>query len=189
MLRPYRGERPVRAFHLVHWVPSSARSNPPPPTVSTTCVALLAFLSGNATTTNTSFVMKKICAASVSTFRPIPCVGNWIEKTLLDAAKTNLIAGWRHCPRREVGLRNDGRIYHVDVRCRGVRLGIRHCRGAACCAPTTKRGAGGMSFTASLSDIVNRNDNALLGKHKSWGRVPLGDTATILNGFAFPSSR
>src|SRR5438093_5101533 len=135
MLRPYRGERPVRAFHLVHWVPSSARSNPPPPTVSTTCVALLAFLSGNATTTNTSFVMKKICAASVSTFRPIPCVGNWIEKTLLDAAKTNLIAGWRHCPRREIEPRNNGRIYHADVRCRSAQPG----------APTKKRDAGGMS--------------------------------------------
>ena|SRR3989442_1636766 len=38
-------------------------------------------------------------------------------------------------------------MYHVDVRCRGARIGSRHCRGAQLCAPTTKRGAGSMSET------------------------------------------
>ncbi len=45
-----------------------------------------------------------------------------------------------------------------------------------------------MSFTASLNDIVEANENGLLGKHPSWQRIPLGQVATVLNGFAFSSS-
>lgn len=46
-----------------------------------------------------------------------------------------------------------------------------------------------MSFTASLTELVNRNSNGLLGKHESWSRVSLGEIAFILNGFAFASTR
>ena len=46
-----------------------------------------------------------------------------------------------------------------------------------------------MSFTASLADIVNRNENGLLSTSDSWARVPLADIASIQNGFAFSSSR
>ena len=45
-----------------------------------------------------------------------------------------------------------------------------------------------MTFTASLDDIVAENRSGLLGAHASWGRVRLGEVATILNGFPFPSS-
>ena len=44
-----------------------------------------------------------------------------------------------------------------------------------------------MSFTASLDEIVERNENGLLSAHDSWVRVSLGEIADILNGFAFPS--
>jgi type I restriction enzyme S subunit len=45
-----------------------------------------------------------------------------------------------------------------------------------------------MALTIPLSEIVERSNNRLLGKHESWGRVPLGEIATVLNGFAFKSS-
>lgn len=45
-----------------------------------------------------------------------------------------------------------------------------------------------MSFTASLTEIISTNANGLLGKHPTWERVSLGDIASILNGFAFPSA-
>lgn len=46
-----------------------------------------------------------------------------------------------------------------------------------------------MTFTASLTEIVERNDNGLLSSHASWSRCRLSDMATVLNGFAFPSAR
>lgn len=47
-----------------------------------------------------------------------------------------------------------------------------------------------MSFTASLSDIVAENRNGLLGDGDGqWARVPLGDLASVQNGFPFPSAR
>lgn len=45
-----------------------------------------------------------------------------------------------------------------------------------------------MALTIPVSEIVEKSKNPLLGKHESWGRVLLGDVATILNGFAFKSS-
>ena len=45
-----------------------------------------------------------------------------------------------------------------------------------------------MALTVSLSEIVEKSSNRLLGKHESWDRVLLGDVATVLNGFAFKSS-
>ncbi|MBX9657826.1 MAG: restriction endonuclease subunit S [Nitrospiraceae bacterium] len=45
-----------------------------------------------------------------------------------------------------------------------------------------------MALTVPLAEIVERSSNRLLGKHESWGRVLLGDIATVLNGFAFKSS-
>ena len=45
-----------------------------------------------------------------------------------------------------------------------------------------------MSFTASLSQIVEDNENGLLAAHPGWTRVRLGDIAVVLNGFAFPSA-
>ena len=45
-----------------------------------------------------------------------------------------------------------------------------------------------MSFTGSVAEIVERNDNGLLASHESWVRVSLRDVAKVLNGFAFPSS-
>jgi type I restriction enzyme S subunit len=46
-----------------------------------------------------------------------------------------------------------------------------------------------MSFTESLEDIIKENENKLLGSHPSWERIPLSYIASILNGFAFPSSQ
>lgn len=46
-----------------------------------------------------------------------------------------------------------------------------------------------MTFTASLDDLVEENDKGLLGAHETWLRVPLRQVATVINGFAFPSSR
>ena len=46
-----------------------------------------------------------------------------------------------------------------------------------------------MTFTASLSDIVERNENGLLSAHRNWCRVPLDQVAAILNGFPFPSAQ
>jgi type I restriction enzyme S subunit len=45
-----------------------------------------------------------------------------------------------------------------------------------------------VSFTASLTAIVEANDNGLLGAAPEWERVPLAEVATILNGCAFESS-
>jgi hypothetical protein len=45
-----------------------------------------------------------------------------------------------------------------------------------------------MALTIPVSEIVEKSSNRLLGKHESWGRVLLGDVATVLNGFAFKSS-
>jgi type I restriction enzyme S subunit len=45
-----------------------------------------------------------------------------------------------------------------------------------------------MSFTESLSEIVAKNANGLLGTHPSWCRITLSEVAPILNGFPFPSS-
>ena len=45
-----------------------------------------------------------------------------------------------------------------------------------------------MALTVPLSEIVQKSSNPLLAKHESWGRVLLGDVATVLNGFAFKSS-
>lgn len=44
-----------------------------------------------------------------------------------------------------------------------------------------------MALTASVDDLVARNENGLLGKHPTWARVRLGDVATVQNGFAFES--
>jgi type I restriction enzyme S subunit len=46
-----------------------------------------------------------------------------------------------------------------------------------------------MSLTIPVSEIVERNNNPLLCKHASWGRILLGDIATIQNGCAFASSQ
>jgi type I restriction enzyme S subunit len=42
-----------------------------------------------------------------------------------------------------------------------------------------------MTFNANLAEIVEANENGLLGAHPSWGRVPLKDVASILNGYPF----
>jgi type I restriction enzyme S subunit len=44
-----------------------------------------------------------------------------------------------------------------------------------------------VALTASVDDLVARNENGLLGKHPTWARVRLGDVATVQNGFAFES--
>lgn len=46
-----------------------------------------------------------------------------------------------------------------------------------------------MALTVPVAEIVERSSNPLLGKAESWGRVLLGDIATIQNGFAFKSSQ
>jgi type I restriction enzyme S subunit len=46
-----------------------------------------------------------------------------------------------------------------------------------------------MALTVPVAEIVENSKNPLLGKHESWGRVLLGDIATIQNGFPFPSSQ
>ena len=46
-----------------------------------------------------------------------------------------------------------------------------------------------MALTVPVAEIVESSKNPLLGKHESWGRVLLGDIATIQNGFPFPSSQ
>lgn len=46
-----------------------------------------------------------------------------------------------------------------------------------------------MALTVPVAEIVERSTNPLLGKAESWGRVLLGDIATIQNGFAFKSSQ
>ena len=46
-----------------------------------------------------------------------------------------------------------------------------------------------MALTIPVAEIVESSKNPLLGKHESWGRVLLGDIATIQNGFPFKSSQ
>jgi len=46
-----------------------------------------------------------------------------------------------------------------------------------------------VSFTESLTELVAKNSNGLLGKAAHWERVRLGDVAAVLNGFPFPSDR
>lgn len=46
-----------------------------------------------------------------------------------------------------------------------------------------------MALTIPVAEIVESSNNPLLGKHESWGRVLLGDIATIQNGFPFKSSQ
>lgn len=46
-----------------------------------------------------------------------------------------------------------------------------------------------MALTIPVAEIVESSKNPLLGKHDSWGRVLLGDIATIQNGFPFKSSQ
>ena len=46
-----------------------------------------------------------------------------------------------------------------------------------------------MALTIPVAKIVESSKNPLLGKHDSWGRVLLGDIATIQNGFPFKSSQ
>ena len=46
-----------------------------------------------------------------------------------------------------------------------------------------------MALTVPVAEIVENNKNPLLGKHESWGRVLLGEIATIQNGFPFKSSQ
>jgi type I restriction enzyme S subunit len=46
-----------------------------------------------------------------------------------------------------------------------------------------------MSFTASISDIVEADADGLLSRHPTWARVRLGDVCSILNGYPFPSGQ
>ena len=46
-----------------------------------------------------------------------------------------------------------------------------------------------MTFTASLDEIISENANGLLGVRPGWGRTPLKEVASILNGFPFKSDR
>lgn len=46
-----------------------------------------------------------------------------------------------------------------------------------------------MALTIPVAEIVEKSANPLLGKHESWGRVLLGEIATIQNGFPFKSSQ
>lgn len=44
-----------------------------------------------------------------------------------------------------------------------------------------------MALTVPVAEIVKKTKNPLLGKHKSWERILLGEIATVLNGYAFKS--
>lgn len=44
-----------------------------------------------------------------------------------------------------------------------------------------------MSFSESLIDLVEANENALLSAHPSWRRIRLAEVCEILNGYPFPS--
>lgn len=46
-----------------------------------------------------------------------------------------------------------------------------------------------MALTVPVSEIVEKTNSPLLAKHESWGRVLLGDIASVQNGFAFKSSQ
>lgn len=45
-----------------------------------------------------------------------------------------------------------------------------------------------MALSRKPQEIVEDSKNPLLAKHESWERVPVGDIADILNGFAFKSN-
>jgi len=44
-----------------------------------------------------------------------------------------------------------------------------------------------VSLTVPVAEIVSESHDPLLAAHPSWNRIPLGEIAKILNGFAFPS--
>lgn len=46
-----------------------------------------------------------------------------------------------------------------------------------------------MAFTAKIADLIADDKTGLLAKHESWGRVPLSEVATILNGAPFDSAK
>lgn len=46
-----------------------------------------------------------------------------------------------------------------------------------------------MALSRKPQEIVEDSKNPLLAKHESWERVPVGDIADILNGFAFKSNK
>jgi type I restriction enzyme S subunit len=46
-----------------------------------------------------------------------------------------------------------------------------------------------MSLTIAPAQIVEESSSPLLAAHSSWERRPLGEVATILNGYAFPSKQ
>jgi len=45
-----------------------------------------------------------------------------------------------------------------------------------------------VSFTELVDTLVSNDKTGLLGVHPSWQRVRLGEVASVLNGFAFPSN-
>jgi type I restriction enzyme S subunit len=46
-----------------------------------------------------------------------------------------------------------------------------------------------VSFSESISEIIKKNENGLLGLHQTWCRVLLRDVTRILNGYAFSSNK
>lgn len=46
-----------------------------------------------------------------------------------------------------------------------------------------------MSLTVRVQDVVEESDDPLLTIAPGWERVPLGEIASVLNGFAFPSKQ
>jgi len=46
-----------------------------------------------------------------------------------------------------------------------------------------------MALSRKPQEIVEGSSNPLLGKHESWGRVPVDEIADILNGYAFKSTK
>jgi predicted GIY-YIG superfamily endonuclease len=46
-----------------------------------------------------------------------------------------------------------------------------------------------MALSRKPQEIIEDSKNPLLAKHESWERVPVGEIANILNGFAFKSSK
>ncbi len=45
-----------------------------------------------------------------------------------------------------------------------------------------------MAFTLSVAELIDTDTSGLLGKHPTWGRVPLADVASTLNGAPFDSA-
>ena len=45
-----------------------------------------------------------------------------------------------------------------------------------------------MAFTMTVAELIAADTSGLLGKHKTWERVPLLDVASVLNGAPFDSS-